>query len=102
DGIVSGMRIQLRSVLLTTGTTIAGLLPLLIQLSERNEGKDIWENLALSSIGGLTSSTVLLIGALPALYWVSVRAGWVLNARRHRMRARRGAAPAVAVDPAGS
>ncbi|MFH1145192.1 MAG: efflux RND transporter permease subunit, partial [Candidatus Eisenbacteria bacterium] len=47
DGIVSGMRIQLRSVLLTTGTTIAGLLPLLIQLSERNEGKDIWENLAL-------------------------------------------------------
>ncbi|MBD3336415.1 MAG: MMPL family transporter, partial [Candidatus Eisenbacteria bacterium] len=61
--ICSGTRIQLRSILLTSGTTIAGLLPLLIKIRETTEGKDIWENLALSSIGGLVSSTILIISA---------------------------------------
>ncbi len=75
--ICTGMRIQLRSILLTSGTTIAGLLPLLVQIRERTEqGRDIWENLALSSIGGLLSSTVLLVAAMPALYWVFTRLGW--------------------------
>lgn len=77
--ICTGMRIQLRSILLTSGTTIAGLLPLLIQIRERTQqGRDIWENLALSSIGGLVSSTVLLVAAMPALYWVFTRLGWVI------------------------
>lgn len=79
DAVCRGTRIQLRSILLTSGTTIAGMLPLLIKLTEV-EGKDIWENLALSSIGGLASSTVLIVGGIPALYALSVRAGWALSA----------------------
>jgi hypothetical protein len=66
----------LRSILLTTGTTIVGLAPLLVHFRETEE-KDIWENLALASIGGLTSSTVLILLAMPAVYYFFVRyAGW--------------------------
>ena len=38
--IVDGTRIQMRSILLTSGTTIAGLLPLLYK-KDLAEGKDI-------------------------------------------------------------
>jgi multidrug efflux pump subunit AcrB len=75
SAILDGTRIQMRSILLTSGTTIAGLLPLLYK-KDAAEGKDIWENLALSSIGGLASSTVLLLSAMPALYWIFTRFGW--------------------------
>ncbi|MFT5784622.1 MAG: HAE1 family hydrophobic/amphiphilic exporter-1 [Candidatus Krumholzibacteriia bacterium] len=73
--IVDGTRIQMRSILLTSGTTIAGLLPLLYK-KDASAGKDIWENLALSSIGGLGSSTVLILMGIPALYWMFTRWGW--------------------------
>jgi HAE1 family hydrophobic/amphiphilic exporter-1 len=78
DAICSGTRIQLRSILLTSGTTVAGLLPLLIKITDTTTGKDIWENLALSSIGGLVSSTILILSAIPALYWIMSRFGWGL------------------------
>ena len=86
DAICQGMRIQLRSILLTSGTTVAGLLPLLIRITDTTEGKDIWENLALSSIGGLMSSTVLIISAIPALYWIFTRWGWALARLWYRIR----------------
>ena len=73
-----GTCIRLRSILLTSLTTIVGLAPLLIHFKP-GEDKDIWENLALSSIGGLASSTVLLILAMPPLYYFCVRwVGWPL------------------------
>jgi HAE1 family hydrophobic/amphiphilic exporter-1 len=95
--IVHGTRVRLRSILLTSGTTIIGLLPLLVQI-ERIESvwfgielpitirwldtssQDIWQNLALTSIGGLISSTILILLVLPALYYASVRIGWALQA----------------------
>ncbi len=83
--IAEGTRIQLRSILLTSGTTIAGMLPLLVRLRDAT-GKDIWENLALSSVGGLASSTLLIVACLPALYWTGVRAGWRLAELRQRWR----------------
>jgi HAE1 family hydrophobic/amphiphilic exporter-1 len=73
-----GTRIRLRSILLTSGTTIVGLAPLLFHVNETAD-KDIWENLALASIGGLASSTVLLIMVLPPLYYYCVRFGWLMR-----------------------
>jgi len=84
--VVDGVRIQMRSVLLTSGTTVAGLLPLLIRLTDAQEGRDIWENLALSTIGGLTSSTLLLLTILPALYAGGTRSAWWLVAAPSRLR----------------
>ena len=93
-----GTLVRLRSILLTSGTTIVGLLPLLVQIEEipysipgvgwelpftlrwlDSSNQDVWHNLALTSIGGLLSSTVLIVLALPALYYASVRVGWVLR-----------------------
>ena len=88
QAIREGMTIQLRSILLTSGTTIAGLVPLLIKISDTTEGTDIWENLALSSIGGLASSTVLIISAIPAFYWIATRLGWGFLRVTGRIRGR--------------
>jgi HAE1 family hydrophobic/amphiphilic exporter-1 len=71
--VARATRIRLRSILLTSGTTIAGLAPLVIHTSDN----DIWENLALASIGGLAASTVLLIVAFPPIYYYCVRLRWV-------------------------
>ena len=76
--VARGTRIRLRSILLTSGTTIAGLAPLLVHLNE-TEDKDIWENLALASIGGLVASTILLIVVMPPLYYYCVRTGWTFK-----------------------
>ena len=69
---------RLRSILLTSGTTIVGLAPLLVHF-QKTEDKDIWENLALASIGGLASSTILILVGMPALYYFSVRFTWILR-----------------------
>ena len=91
--IVDGTRIQMRSILLTSGTTIAGLLPLLYK-KDPTEGTDIWENLALSSIGGLTTSTVLILSAIPTLYWIFTRLGWGLRRKFNREAEGEAASPA--------
>ena len=41
-----------------------------------SNSKEIWENLALASIGGLIASTILLIMVMPPLYYYCIRAGW--------------------------
>jgi multidrug efflux pump subunit AcrB len=97
--IVDGTRIQMRSILLASGTTIAGLLPLLYKLEEAGGGKDIWENLALASIGGLASSTVLILMAMPALYWVFTRLGWLLAGIGQKIRSRNYRAGPAAEGP---
>ncbi|RMG62196.1 MAG: efflux RND transporter permease subunit, partial [Calditrichaeota bacterium] len=57
---------RLRPILITTLTTIVGLLPIVI-LSPRNGNPDIWYNLSLSTIGGLASGTVLGLVVLPTM-----------------------------------
>jgi len=93
--------IRLRSILLTSGTTGVGLAPLVVHVSESND-KDIWENLALASIGGLGASTILLILVFPALYYYCVRAGWGIRTAWRFLKARFGhdAAGGVAADGA--
>jgi len=84
--VARATRIRLRSILLTTGTTIVGLAPLLVHFRQ-TEDKDIWENLALASIGGLTSSTLLILFSMPAIYYVVTRfAGWTWRDAWRRSR----------------
>jgi multidrug efflux pump subunit AcrB len=104
--IVDGTRIQMRSILLASGTAILGMLPLLYEVEKASgDTRDIWENLALASIGGLTSSTVFILSALPAMYWIFTRWGWGLARLGHRLGARRsalqGSDPEPAPPPAG-
>lgn len=82
EGIVTGAAERVRPILVTSITTIGGLLPLVVvQGSEQTSGnQDMWSNLALSTIGGLAAATILTLSVTPILY---------LLVERGRARARR-------------
>ncbi|MBW3554807.1 MAG: efflux RND transporter permease subunit, partial [Gemmatimonadetes bacterium] len=57
---------RVRPILMTSATTILGLLPLVLFSESANE--NIWNALAYALIGGLASSTLLVLTVTPALY----------------------------------
>ncbi len=62
DAIVQAAQKRFRPILLTTITTLCGLLPLAIQ------GGPLWESMAWTIIGGLLFATVLTLGYVPVFY----------------------------------
>lgn len=66
--IVRGTEERVRPILMTTTTTILALLPLV--LFSETADSNIWNALAYSLIGGLASSTFLVLTATPALYYL--------------------------------
>lgn len=67
DAVTTGGRERLRPVLMTTITTLAGLLPLALS---RGEGSEVWQPLGITMIGGLTVSTLITMLFVPTLYAV--------------------------------
>ncbi|MEZ4238345.1 MAG: efflux RND transporter permease subunit [Myxococcota bacterium] len=67
EALVHAVRVRTRPILLTTGTTVAGMLPLALSASP------LWPPLAWAMISGLGASTALTLVAVPALYrlWVA-------------------------------
>jgi HAE1 family hydrophobic/amphiphilic exporter-1 len=63
--ITEGGKSRLRPILSTTITTVLGLTPLLLS---RGEGSEIWVPFAVTSIGGLSLSTVVTLVLMPTLY----------------------------------
>jgi HAE1 family hydrophobic/amphiphilic exporter-1 len=64
--IVRGTLERVRPILMTSATTIFGLLPLVL-FSEYAE-ENIWNALGYALIGGLASSTLLVLTVTPAIY----------------------------------
>lgn len=64
--IVQGTVERVRPILMTSTTTILGMLPLVLLSDSANS--NIWNALAYALIGGLLSSTFLVLTATPALY----------------------------------
>ena len=58
-------RVRLRPILMTTSTTVLGLLPMAIGLGE---GSELRTPMAIAVIGGLVLSTALTLLVIPALY----------------------------------
>ncbi len=71
DAIVKGTLERVRPILMTTTTTVLGLLPLVIFGDAA--GTNIWDALALVLIGGLLSSTIFVLTITPAVYHVVER-----------------------------
>mgnify|MGYP002640987614 CR=1 FL=1 len=65
DAIREAGRIRLRPIMITTATTVLGLLPLAMGFGE---GSEIQRPLAITIIAGLTSSTLLTLLVIPVLY----------------------------------
>ena len=62
--VVAG-RSRLRPVLMTTLTTILGMVPMAVS---QGEGSEMWRPLGVAVIGGLTISTILTLVLVPVLY----------------------------------
>ncbi len=70
EAILAAARLRLRPILLTTGTTVLGLLPMALGLGD---GAEVRAPLALTVMFGLASSTLLTLGVIPVLYHQVVR-----------------------------
>ncbi|MDD4980033.1 MAG: efflux RND transporter permease subunit [Candidatus Omnitrophica bacterium] len=65
DAVVEASKNRLRPILMTSLTTILGLLPLALGIGE---GAELQAPLAITVMGGLTSATFLTLVFIPALY----------------------------------
>ncbi|MBN1132880.1 MAG: efflux RND transporter permease subunit [Bacteroidales bacterium] len=65
DAVILSGRSRLRPVLMTTFTTILGMLPLAVS---RGEGSEIWSPMGISVIGGLIFSTFVTMILVPVVY----------------------------------
>lgn len=63
--VVMASRDRLRPILMTTITTLLGLLPMAVSTQE---GSNLWSPLAITVMGGLTSSTILTLLVVPSAY----------------------------------
>lgn len=58
-------RARLRPILMTSATTILGMVPLALEIGD---GAEMWAPMARSVVGGMASSTVLTLVVVPAVY----------------------------------
>jgi HAE1 family hydrophobic/amphiphilic exporter-1 len=65
EALVEGGRLRLRPILMTTVTTVLGLIPLALGIGE---GAEIRAPMAITVIGGLTVSTLLTLVVIPVVY----------------------------------
>jgi len=67
DAIVEAAKRRMRPILLTTMTTVVGMIPLYLG------GGVMWEPMAVAIIFGLLGATVLTLGVVPVLYSILFR-----------------------------
>ncbi len=71
ESIIIGTKERVRPIFMTSATTVLGMLPLII--FKDDSGSDIWSSLALCTVGGLTTSAVLILFVLPVFYYLFFR-----------------------------
>ena len=78
SAVVLGGKSRLRPIVMTSLTTILGMVPMAISAGE---GAEMWKPMAIAVIGGLTFSTLVTLLFVPAMYCLFAGAG-VRNQRR--------------------
>ena len=79
EAAVTAARSRLRPILMTTLTTVIGMLPLAFG---RGEGSEMWHSLGMTVAWGLTFSTIVTLVLIPTIYCIF--------ATRQERRLRRG------------
>ncbi|MBN1578164.1 MAG: efflux RND transporter permease subunit, partial [Chitinispirillaceae bacterium] len=75
DALIEGGKTRLRPIIVTSITTVVGMVPLAL---DRSESSAMASPMALSVIGGLTSSTFLTLFIIPVVYQYFDRLGaWI-------------------------
>ncbi len=78
---VGAAKSRLRPVLMTTCTTILGMVPMAVSTGV---GAEMWRPLGVAVIGGLTISTIMTLIYVPAMYGVFAAVGVKNNRRKIR------------------
>lgn len=88
EAIILGGRTRLRPILMTSLTTILGMLPMMF---ETGEGAEASVPLASAIVGGLTTSTLLTLVLVPVVY--SIFDDWgqrIMQRRRGKLESQKG------------
>ena len=70
--VVTAGKSRLRPVLMTTATTVLGMIPMAVG---GGQGSEMWSPMAIAVIGGLTVSTILTLVLIPTLYCIFAGTG---------------------------
>ena len=81
--VIDGGRSRLRPVVMTTLTTILGMVPMAVG---NGEGAEMWRPMGVAVIGGLTFSTILTLLFVPVLYCVFAGRGIKNQRKKHRAK----------------
>jgi len=81
---VAAARSRLRPILMTSLTTILGMVPMAVS---HGVGAEMWRPLGVAVIGGLTASTILTLIYTPSMYCIFGANG--VKRRRRKMREQR-------------
>ncbi|MCM1152278.1 MAG: efflux RND transporter permease subunit [Muribaculum sp.] len=80
--VIDGGRSRLRPVVMTTLTTILGMVPMAVG---SGQGAEMWQPMGVAVIGGLTFSTILTLLFVPVLYCVFAGNGVRRKRKKHRL-----------------
>ncbi|MCM8772672.1 MAG: efflux RND transporter permease subunit [Candidatus Omnitrophica bacterium] len=67
DAIIEGGRTRLRPIMMTSLTTIFGMIPLAIG---RGTGGEVWQNFGITALGGFLTSWIITLFLVPVIYFV--------------------------------
>ncbi|MFC1623703.1 efflux RND transporter permease subunit [Candidatus Omnitrophota bacterium] len=67
EAVIESSKTRLRPILMTTMTTVLGLLPLALGIAE---GSELQSPMAITVMGGLIVSTILTLFVIPSLYTI--------------------------------
>ena len=81
QAVIASGKSRLRPVLMTSLTTILGMLPMALGIGE---GSELWQPMGISIIGGLTFSTLLTLLVVPVMY--SIFGGAGVKRKRRKIR----------------
>ncbi len=81
QAVVLGGKSRLRPVVMTTLTTILGMVPMAVGTGQ---GAEMWRPMGTAVIGGLTLSTLLTLLFVPALYCIFAYVGVRRTRKTHR------------------
>ncbi len=81
DSVVTAGKSRLRPILMTTITTVIGMIPLAV---DKGEGAEMWNAMGMTVAWGLTVSTLVTLILIPLLYSVFADFGLRRQARQQK------------------
>lgn len=86
SAVINGGKSRLRPVLMTTATTVLGMIPMAIGFGE---GAELWQPMGVVIVGGLTVSTLITLILIPTLYCVFASREVKTYRNKHRIKLNR-------------